>query len=131
MEAEGAIDFMSKLESNHYDSTELTDQVNQISHEISYLLAAAGSGKTHRIFRMLKYHYGFYIVSGAVGYRKQPHDTGDHLYQPRASIKSGDTVLFFRTIESARTYSYLENLDEGLASFNFKKRCDLLLQNRL
>ena len=131
-EAERAINVMSQFKSNHLDfhhPTEPTDEVNQNPSQISYLLAAAGSGKTHRMFRMLKDQYGLYIVSGAVG--KQPHDAGDHLYQPRASIKSGDTGLLFRTLELARTYSDPNNLDEDTADFTFETRCDLLLQNRL
>ena len=133
-EAKRAIDFISELEPNHFDSyhsTEQTDRVSQSDHQVSYLLAAAGSGKTLRMFRMLKDHFGFYVVSGAVGFRKQPYDTGDHLYQPRASIKSGNTYLLFRTVELAQTYSYSDNVDGEIVPSTFEGRCLLLLMNRI
>lgn len=101
-ETQRAIKFMSDLEKyNSLDSPSTlgaTDKVNQKSSEICSLLAAAGSKKTHRMFDMLRAHFGFYLVSGAVRSEELPTDPGERLYCPRTSVVCADMELLIRTV---------------------------------
>lgn len=133
-ESATAIEFISKLEPRSINLSHTmgpTDRVSDKPSEICYLLAAAGSGKTHRMFKMLEEKFGFYIVSGRVGDQENRQDVGDYLYQPRASIASGDAKLLTRILERGRTSPYCEYLGRGLSQIRFEDRCDMLLQSRL
>ena len=131
-----AVHFMWSLSRNSLDlnfSSGPTDQVNQTDHpEIYYLLATAGSEKTHRMFNMLRQHFGFYLVSGAVTRQKLPIDPGERLYRPRTSVGCADTELLIRTIEQdlkGHQSAIPEVRRRNQAVFDYQ--CTILLQSLL
>jgi hypothetical protein len=134
-ESQRAIQFMSSLVYKFLDSHSTSgpiDQVNQTRSEICYLLAAAGSGKTHRMFNMLRRHFGFYLVSGAVRSEELPTDPGERLYRPRTSAACADTELLIRTVKQGLKGQ--QSAKSDMRSGNqmvFDHQCDLLLDSRL
>lgn len=133
-ESDKAIEFILKLEHKSrplHNSIGPTDTVSGNPSEICYLLAAAGSGKTHRMFKMLEEKFGFYIVSGGVGDQENWQDVGDRLYQPRASTASRDAKLLMRILDQEWTSPYWEHMNRSRSELWFDDRCRLLLKNRL
>ena len=128
-EAKNAISFMYKLNlqspANH--STQ-PNPLNQQS-EILYLLAAAGSGKTRYMFDLLERNFGFYFVSGAVPSLPANAD-GELLYHPRASVKSRDAQLLFRTKPSLNTGCTLTYDQHNSREEAFQTRAGILLDSR-
>ena len=94
-----------------------------------YLLASAGSGKTHRLMDVLSNHYGFYLISGAINDDPTIFDNDDDeetLYRPRATGSSRDTKLLFETTQ----VPWLRDGPRRLPRRR-ERRCILLLQSRL
>ena len=126
------LDFPSKPVDLH-PRPDPADQVNQMGSRTYYLLAAAGSGKTHMILETLEKEFGFYLVSGAARHQEVVTDAGERLYRPRASILSQDAELLFRTIEPGwkrRLSIHSDPRDSG-SHLIFERRCELLLISRL
>jgi hypothetical protein len=135
-ETQNAIQFMLNLPSKPVElppQPDPADQVNQMGSETYYLLAAAGSGKTHKTFETLEKEFGFYLVSGAARHQELVSDAGERLYSPRASIVSEDTDLLFRTIEPGwkRRLHIHEGHNDSGSPLIFERRCELLLISRL
>ena len=90
-----------------------------------YLLAVAGSGKTHRLMDELSNTFGFYACSGAIN--DVDLKSGEALYSARTMGASIDTQHLFRTTRSP----WLRSKGIWTASRMLRLRCELLVTSRL
>lgn len=101
----------------------------EVHHRITiccrYLLASAGSGKTHLLMERLSKHYGFYFISGAIEENPVIAD-GEALFQPQSLWSSHDTKLLFDTTRSP----WISLRKEYCIDLHFIFRCSKLLYCR-
>ena len=90
-----------------------------------YLLAPAGSGKTHHLMDVLSINFGFYLSSGAINDVRLK--SGEALYSARTMGASIDTQQLFRTTRSP----WLRSKGVWTASEWLRGRCELLVASRL
>ena len=89
-----------------------------------YLLAAAGSGKTHHLMDELSNNFGFYLSSGAI--KDVELESGEALYSARTMGASKDTQHLFETTRSP----WLLSKGVWTASEWLSVRCDSLVKSR-
>jgi hypothetical protein len=131
-----AYQFMSNLPielDNEYPQPDVEDEYQHESFGVRYLLAPAGSGKTHMMFNALKKNLGFYLVSGAAQAAQMnlspPADqlNGEQYFCPNAMGASADTRLLFEIVQLDHNI-----VNKGLSPFSLSEmHWRALQENRL